>query len=40
MHNAAMQFLEKIGILFLNLDVCKILEKPSCKVNFSDPKVK
>ena len=40
LHNAAMKILEEIGILFLNPDACKILEKAGCKVDFSDSKVK
>ena len=39
-HNAAMKILEEIGILFLNPEACKILEKAGCKVDFSDSKVK
>ncbi len=35
-----MKILEEVGILFLNPDACKILEKVGCKVDFSDSKVK
>ena len=39
-HNTAMKILEEIGILFLNPEACKVLEKAECKVDFSDSKVK
>ena len=39
-HNAAMKIIEEIGILFLNQDACKILEKAGCKVDSTDSKVK
>ena len=39
-HTSAMKILEEIGVLFLNPDACRILEKAGCKVDFSDSKVK
>ena len=39
-HNTAMKILEDIGVLFLNPEACKILQKAGCRVDFSDSKVK
>ena len=39
-HNTAMKILEEIGVLFLNPEACKILQKAGCKVDFSDSNVK
>ena len=39
-HNTAMKILEDIGVLFLNPEACKILQKAGCKVALNDSKVK
>ena len=39
-NNTAMKILEEIGVLFLNPEACKILQKAGCKVDFSDSNVK
>ena len=39
-HNTAMKILEEIGVLFLNPEACKILQKAGCKVDFSGSNVK
>ena len=39
-HNTAMKILEEIGVLFLNPEACKILQKAGCKVELNESKVK
>ena len=40
LHNTAMKILEEIGVLFLNPEACKILQKAGCKVELNESKVK